>query len=86
MMMKLELLAQEVAALAHQTTAAVESGNLSVIQRHVANVSRVADEMRREFADLGVTTRLAPRRTLAWTKREQSRRSTYLVGIVTSSK
>jgi CHASE3 domain sensor protein len=52
MMMKLELLAQEVAALAHQTTAAVESGNLSVIQRHVANVSRVADEMRREFADL----------------------------------
>ena len=29
----------------------------------------------------GVTTRLAPRRTLAWTKREQSRRSTYLVRL-----
>ena len=29
----------------------------------------------------GVTTRLSPRRTLAWTKREQSRRSTYLVRL-----
>jgi hypothetical protein len=29
----------------------------------------------------GVTTRLAPRRTLAWTKRGQSRRSAYLVRL-----
>jgi hypothetical protein len=55
MMMKLSLLAQDLEAFARRTRTAVETGDLgdhSNIRSLVDNVSRVADKMMREVADL----------------------------------
>jgi hypothetical protein len=55
MMMKLSLLAQDLEAFARRTRTAVETGDLgdlADIQSLVANVSRVAERMAREVADL----------------------------------
>src|SRR5580704_16604022 len=53
----------------------------TMVQRAQADNARLLKAYPDGFALDGITTRLAPRRTLAWTKREQSRRSTYLARL-----